>query len=348
MNLSVSPHDRAVFQESLADFLPDDIVDVHAHVWLRAFATGHTPMVRGAQWALAVASEQTPEVLAGTYAALFPGRRVTPVLFGWPERYIDIAANNAWVAAQARQQSAPALCVSLPETPAETLDAIVQAGGFVGLKPYLEFAPPHLGPDEITIFDFLPRAQLEIASQRGWIVMLHVPRSRRLGDPLNLAQLVEIERVYPGVQLIVAHLGRAYCPEDLGDALAVLRNTERLAFDFSANTSAWVMTELLRTVGASRVLFGSDLPITRMRLRRECRQGTYVNLVPPGLYTDVYADPHLEEIGAAEAEALTFFLYEELLAMRQAVTTLRLPASAVEAIFVTNARTMVARAHRSR
>ena len=73
-----------------------------------------------------------------------------------------------------------------------------------------------------------------------------------------------------------------------------------------------------------------------------------MNLVPPGLYTDVHADPHLEEIGAAVAETLTFFLYEELLALRQAVTTLRLPASAVEAIFSTNVRAMVARAHRSR
>ena len=348
MTRSVNPRDRAVFQASLADFLPDDIVDVHAHLWLKAFATGPAPMVRGAQWALAVADEQTPEALSDTYAALFPGRRVTPVLFGWPERYIDVAANNAWVAVQARQQLAPALCVSQPETPADTLDAIVRAGGFVGLKPYLEFAPPHLGPDEISIYDFLPRAQLEIASRHQWIVMLHLPRSRRLGDPLNLAQLVEIERTYPGVQLIVAHLGRAYCPEDLGDALAVLRNTDRLAFDFSANTNARVMTELLRTMGASRVMFGSDLPITRMRLRRECRQGTYVNLVPPGLYGDVDADPHLEAVGAAEAETLTFFLYEELLAMRQAATTLRLPASAVEAIFATNARAMLARANRSR
>lgn len=348
MTLTLSPHDRSVYRESLADFLPDDIVDVHVHVWLKAFATGPEPVMRGAQWALSVADEQSPETLANTYAALFAGRRVTPVLFGWPERYIDVAANNAWVSEQARRQGAPALLVSQPETPPDQLDTAVQAGGFVGLKPYLEFAPQHLGPDEISIYDFLPRAQLELASRRHWMVMLHLPRSRRLGDPLNLAQLVEIERAYPGVQLIVAHLGRAYCPEDLGDAVAVLRRTERLAFDFSANTNAWVMTELLRAMGASRVVFGSDLPITRMRMRRECRRGHYVNLVPAGLYAGVEADPHLEEICGEGAETLNFFLYEELLAMRQAVTTLRLPASAVEAIFAKNARAMVARANGSR
>ncbi len=344
---SLKSHDHTIFRESLDDFLPEEIVDVHAHLWLQSFAVRPVPVVRGAQWALAVASEQTPETLAATYAALFPGRRVTPVLFGWPERYIDVAGNNAWVAAQACRQSAPALCVSLPETPADDLDATVRGGAFFGLKPYLEFAPPHLGSDEISIYDFLPRAHLELASQRQWLVMLHLPRSRRLGDPLNLAQLVEIERDFPGVQLIVAHLGRAYCPEDLGDALTVLRHTQRLAFDFSANTNAWVMTDVLRTVGASRVVFGSDLPITRMRLRRECRQGTYVNLVPPGLYADVDADPHLAEVSLAEAESLTFFLYEELLAMRQAATTLRLSPAAVEAIFATNARDMLARVNRS-
>ncbi len=39
-----------------------------------------------------------------------------------------------------------------------------------------------------------------------------------------------------GVQLIVAHVVRAYCTEDIGDAFDVLRRTRRTCFDISANT----------------------------------------------------------------------------------------------------------------
>ena len=48
--------------------------------------------------------------------------------------------------------------------------------------------------------------------------MLHISRPARLKDPVNLAQLLEIEEKYPNVKLIVAHIGRAYTPEDIGDA----------------------------------------------------------------------------------------------------------------------------------
>jgi hypothetical protein len=45
--------------------------------------------------------------------------------------------------------------------------------------------------------------------RHGWIAMLHVPRAGRLRDPSNLEQIIEIERRYPNVKLIVAHVWRA-------------------------------------------------------------------------------------------------------------------------------------------
>lgn len=38
--------------------------------------------------------------------------------------------------------------------------------------------------------------------------MLHIPRDGRLKDPVNLAQMMEIEEKYPKVKLIIAHVGR--------------------------------------------------------------------------------------------------------------------------------------------
>ena len=105
--------------------------------------------------------------------------------------------------------------------------------------------------------------------------------------------MLEIEHRYPNVQLVIAHIGRAYCPEDVGDAFQLLRDARRMHFDFCANTSAYAMEHLLRAVGPQRVVFGSDMPVVRMRMRRICEQGFYVNLVPRGLYGDVSDDPHM-------------------------------------------------------
>jgi len=53
-----------------------------------------------------------------------------------------------------------------------------------------------------------------------------------------------------------------------------------MMFDFSANTNQWVFEQLIKAVGPKRILFGSDLPILRIRAKRICENGTYVNLVP--------------------------------------------------------------------
>ena len=128
---------------------------------------------------------------------------------------------------------------------------------------------------------------------------------------------------------------------DVGNAFEVLADTERVCFDISANTNAQVFEQLLRCVGPQRVLFGSDLPITRMRMRRIERDGHYVNLVPRGLYGDVSGDPNMREVSDEEARKLTFFLYEELAAFRRAAEAEGLTRADVEDVFHNNARRLL-------
>jgi uncharacterized protein len=344
MPLELKPIDRAVYSTQLAPFLPPRLVDIHTHIWLRAFVDEAKRDPRLARWPDRVAAENSYQDLQQTYRLLFPEQEVTPLLFGWPERNVDLAGTNRYVAQAIEQHGLSGLAVSIPEWSAQETERQVAQGRFLGLKPYLSFAPPHLGNDEINIFDFLPHHQLEVAGAHRWIVMLHIPRSGRLRDPLNLRQLLEIERRYPGVQLVIAHIGRAYCPEDVGDAFDVLRGTERMLFDFSANTNGEVMAGLLRAAGPQRVLFGSDLPIARMRMRRVCEHGLYVNLVPPGLYGDIGDDLHMREVDRAEGERLSFFLYEELLAFRRAVEATGLTRQDVEDVLCNNALHLIANA----
>ena len=112
-------------------------------------------------------------------------------------------------------------------------------------------------------------------------------------------------------------------------------------FDFCANTSDYAMTKLLDSIGPKRVLFGSDMPILRMRMRRIEENNSYINLIPPGLYGDPSQDSHLREVSKEDGEKMTFFMYEEIDAMRKAAEACELSAEDIENIFYNNAKKMI-------
>lgn len=330
--------DIQYYQERLEDFIPSRIIDVHTHIWLEEFKTGaDAGPLRTVSWPSRVAGENPVEDLQQTYRSLFPGKQVTPLIFGMPEREYDISRTNMYVKNCAQRHSYPSLLLSMPDWSASFLENEIIRGGFKGCKVYLNYAHRVIPQNEIRIFDFLPHHQLEVLHEHGWVVMLHIPRDGRLGDPVNLWQLLEIENRYPHVKLIIAHVGRAYCPEDVGDAFAVLSRTRHMMFDISANTNKDVFEQLIRAMGPERILFGSDLPITRMRTKRICRDGIYINLVPRGLYGDVAGEPHIGEVDGEEADQLTYFIYEEIDAFRQAAFTVALTRQDIRCVFHDNA-----------
>ena len=180
----------------------------------------------------------------------------------------------------------------------------------------------------------------------GAICMLHIPRDGRLKDQVNIQQILEIRREFPKLRLIVAHIGRAYTKEDVGDAFDYLTQEPETMYDFCANCCEYAITELIRRVGPKHVMFGTDMPILRMRCHRIEENGTYVNLVPPGLYHDPHGDPHLREVSAEEGETITFFAYEELLAFKRACQTLGCTKQDVEDMMYNNAINLIEGARR--
>jgi len=322
--------DRKFYEERLLDFLPEKLIDIHTHVWLDRFRAEESEVpTRSVTWPWRVARDNPIEDLVETYRLMFPDKQVIPLIFGnikTPDDNLD--ALNAYVAESAAAHSFPSLIFAVPQwRPAEFEEKII-AGKFLGAKVYPTLSASGIPTKEIRIFDFLPHPQLEVLNNHGWIVMLHIPREGRLGDPLNLAQMLEIENRYPRVRLIIAHVGRAYCPEDV----EVLSKTENMMFDISANTNTGNFEKLIRAVGPKRIVFGSDLPILRMRMRRICEQGNYINIVPKGLYGDVSADKHMRKAGK-----LTFFMYEEIDAFRRAAEVAGLTYRDIEDVFFNNA-----------
>jgi len=336
--LTIKDLDRTFYEEKLRGFLPHDFIDIHTHVWLKKFAVeAQDAPLRTVTWPSLVADENSIEDLLETYRLMFPGKTVTPLIFSQVSLDVDIDACNGYVQACFEKYGFPALLVTKPGQSADELEERIKRGGFLGSKVYLNFAPQHIPEKEICIYDFLPAHQLRLLDRLGLMVMLHIPRDGRLKDPVNLRQLLEIERDYPNIKLIVAHVGRAYCPQDVGNAFELLAETKNMVFDFAANTNTDVFRQLIKAVGPKRILFGSDLPILKMRTRRICENGSYVNLVPKGLYGDVSGDRHLREVEGPEADGLTFFMYEQIEAMRRAAAAEGLKQSDICDIFRNNA-----------
>lgn len=342
MNLDITDVDRRYYREHLQEFLPEHIIDIHTHVYIKEI-TGSAEVQdkRLVAWTSLVAEDNPIEDLLESYQLMFPGKKVTPCIFPWIEPLDKIDELNDYTRTSAAAHGLPVLLLAHPAWPGEELERKLTDGGYNGIKVYLTFAPSYLSGDEVRIFDFLPPEQLEVLDKLGLMVMLHIPRSGRLKDPVNLAQILEIEQQYPNLKLVLAHVGRAYCEEDVGNGLEVLAKTERLVFDFSANTNARVFAQALDALGPRRMLFGSDLPITRMRMRRITENGTYINLVPRGLYGDLSGEKSMREIEGREAAELSFFVYEEIRAMKEAVQEVGLGASDVEDIFYTNAKNIL-------
>lgn len=343
----LNERDLEFYQTYLKDFLPSRITDIHAHVWLKEFeVSGVASPQRAVTWTSLVAADNSIADLRYTYDQLFPDSQSQALVFGFPSDEWDIDLSNNYVSREAESAGFFPLMLSRPEWTAADFSDRLQKGRFLGAKVYLNFADPRIPGDQIRIFDFIPHHQLEVLDSRRAILILHIPRPGRLKDEQNLADLVEIDQRYPNISVVVAHVGRAYCDGDVGDAFAVLEQAPGLLFDISANTNSSVFEQAIRAVGSERLMFGTDLPITRMRMKRICRDGRYVNLVPPGLYGDVTTDPNMDEVSEADAPELTLFVYEEVDAFRRAAERCDLTTTDIEAVFQTNASKVLSLAQR--
>lgn len=337
----VTDYDKKIWEEELKDFLPQKIVDAHTHVYKCEF---FDPPKAGEEkrtvtWVETIAKDNPIEDLQETYELMFPGKDVSAMMFVSGKTGLD--KNNDYLSEVSKKTGWPALYFSHPTQSADELEKKIREGGFLGVKSYLDLSADYIPTAEIRIYDFFPKHQLERLNEMGAICVCHIPRNGRLKDKVNIAQILEIKKEFPKIRFIVAHIGRAYTKDDLGDAFDHLTKAPDLMYDFCANCCEAAITEVIKRCGPKHVMFGLDMPVLRMRTRRIEENGTYINLVPPGMYPDPYGDPHLREVSEEEAKNITFFAYEELLAFKRAAKTLGLTKQDVEDIMYNNAMNLI-------
>lgn len=335
----VTENDRKIYEGQIKDFLPDRIIDIHTHVW-KGVDTNRSE--RNVSWPARVAPHNPIEDITEAYKLFFPGKTVTPLIFGnGIESLADVGPRNDYVVESMKRSGYPALYYCHPEQTADEVEREIFKHGFLGIKSYLSLSPAYIPTDEIRIFDFFPPHILEMINKNKLMVMLHIPRSGRLRDPVNVEQIKMICEKYPDIRLVIAHVGRAYCKCDVGNAFEELKDYKDLCFDFTANCNPYIFEQMLGCVSTDRIMFGSDEPILRMRCHRIEEDGRYVNIIPKGLYGDVSGDKNMREVSGAEADAITFFMYEEIIAMKTALAARGMGKEEAEKLFFSNADKLI-------
>jgi hypothetical protein len=173
-------------------------------------------------------------------------------------------------------------------------------------------------------------AMREAANRLGLIIMTHIPRPGRLADPVNIAGIRRLCADAPNAKIVLAHFGRSYFVEAIGEGLS-LADIPNLYADFSM-VQDWEVIELvLRHFDRKRLMFGLDLPVAQ-------EKGKLISV--NGQRHFFTKRPHTwsahVELGAYEVRC-TLFAYEMVRAIKKASEKVGLARTEVEDLFWNNA-----------
>lgn len=336
--------DRAFWAEHLEDWVPARLIDAHVHFMDDFYRIETiTEEMRRQYWVNELVVAQSAETLAHCYRTVYPGRAVSCVGMGYAGLGWEVEGGNAYVSEEAQTRGWHALAVVRPTWVAEQISRLLDQPGVIGVKPYYSL----IGWDrdtrdrylEASIYDFLPRHQLEVLDARRAWVTLHVPKADRLGHPDNIREIKEIRRRYPRITLVIAHLGRSYTLPHAEEGLLPLAEEDGLYFDNSAVLNPQVHELALRVLGPERILYGTDNPVFYMRGRRQWHGRTYVNRTSYPFYFN-------KEREAPEIEATyTLYMYEALKALKDACAVVGIERDGVAAMLYGNAERLIRRAN---
>ena len=317
-----SEHDQQIWDEELADFVPDRVFDAHIHLFHRS----HVPHDSDWPW-----DDADLGLIQAWAERLYPEREVHFLVLGTPAPGIDVRAHNDWVAGQLA--TAPRSRRNRLVTPSCRIEDIrrdVEQFGCIGLKPYRLFSVTG-EVAQCRIHEFLPHEQLALADELGLWVTMHLSRFHGCADGENLADLTEYTtRRYPGIRWILAHCARSFTYWPIREAVDRLRELPNIWYDTSAVTDVRPFITLLSREDHRRILYGSDgVDATYFR-------GQYVALGRSWQYLDAdRMTPRLEFPHCDGRPILA--VYEQLLALKHAAEIVGLSAAQVERIFWTNA-----------
>lgn len=322
--------DLPFYQAEIAPHLPPVVLDFHAHIWSgKNWKTvPWKTRAKGGHY-MVTETEYPVESLLADGRRAFPDREYRAVTFGHPGPQVDNAKDTAYVAAAARHRGIYPLRVAGAElgTSRELLGASIDEHGFLGYKVFLNWLGDDYGSRRVE--DMLSPNEMDIAQERGLVVLLHVPRSGRLVDPEVQRGVRWLAEGWPNAKIVLAHCGRCYLPAEMEKAVRSIAGLANVWLDTAMVMDETVLEMAFDTLGPGRVLFATDYPVAAMRGRRVRVMDHWVDVVLEG------APPSAWRV-ASDGIRATFMSLEIALAVIGAARRVGLSREELHGVFFDN------------
>lgn len=317
--------DREIFQSELDGFVPDSVLDAHAHIWSRSARSPTIP--KGFEQ---FDEEITLEVWRRWMDELLPGRRQGGLMIPLAIKATQAIAQQQNEFASRQAQLDPLCRPSMFISPRMDPDYVRQEASrlkVAGFKCYHTESPRRPTWDS-DIPEFLPEELVRIAGEEGLAITLHMVKARSVADPSNQYWIRKYCEKYPDMKLILAHAARSFNPRFAAEGMESLRGLQNLWCDTSAVAEAGAYETIIEVLGHERLLWGSDFPVGNTR-------GRYVAVGDSWVWID---GENVGRPGYAGDGGSVFTLngLESLRALKRAVLHLRLSDNQVEDIFFGN------------
>jgi len=331
--------DRRIWQEELEEFIPQQVFDVHTHVYRWQFNTDPNKDTGPYYVVIKDFPQAHWQLLEQCDRLLMPGREVHRLSSGFPfAPSCDFQASNDFTASQTSYDpDSAALMLVHPSMTAEYLDEQIEKHRFLGFKPYRAFSSTG-DIDECRITDFLPEHQIEVAHRRGLLIMMHLAKRDAIADQDNIDDLLRLTSKYPNAKWILAHCGRSYFSWAIERAASYLRDLHNVWYDTSSVCESDAFDALFSGIDVNQVMYGSDdLPVGVLR-------GKYITFGYAWAY--LCETNHSMNLSHCNPQ-MTFTRYEQLRAMRRAVQKLFLSEKQCQDLFCNTAVRLIESVRRS-
>jgi hypothetical protein len=327
--------DLPFYRSEIAPVLPARVLDFHVHTAARdqlrdASPDGDKP---GAKY-MVTEKDYPVERLLADRALLIPDRPYGIVCFGWPGPAADPARTNAYARTLSGCEGLyPLLLAGNGLLPVADLRRGVLEDGAFGYKVFMDWVGDNYG--DVTIEQMLGTAERQLANELGLVILLHVPRSGRLTDPVVQAGVRKLAGDCHNARIVLAHCGRCYLPDEMARAVDGVADLDNVCLDTAMVMDPTVIQIVLEKLPARRLVYATDLPIAQMRGRRVYVMDHWVDVVLEGYPASAYRM-------ASDGIRASFMVYEIILAIRRAAERVGLAQAEMHGIFYDNGMSLLA------
>ncbi len=240
--------------DSFEEWLPENIIDCHAHCNLQ----DHVKEIddRALNHLLSTFPSFSLKESYEYHSLLHPSKEIYSLRFPQVFRGLDHKAANLYLLQNSPKKDCVAL-YGLPNDIDYTV-SMLEHERVVALKMYRSY----LEPPATEIYQYFPKAILEVAQSLDIPLVLHPPQR----IDMCLDQILQLANDFPKLRFCLAHLALSKnVVEGLRETFNTLAQYEQIHFDTALVPSEDIVFMALQSVGKERIMYGSDEPLHLVR-----------------------------------------------------------------------------------